>query len=284
MKKRVSKVFLFAIGLIALLSTQASASPILVNSATDFWFEYPEPSVFYARTYQTEMQSDPMLWLYNESGQLLVANDDYYGLQSFLQVQVPAGRYRLRAGVCCGDPERWYDWMNYSIEFTAVPVETTTTTTSTSTTTTSTTTTTTSTTTTTTTVPETTTTTVPITTTSTSTSTSTSTTVAPTTTSTSTTSTVPVIVTTTTTVPDITVPEAEQIDNMSQEQVNELVAELNTASDKVKKEFEETVNVFDGRFDDYVPAGSTVPVKTRRALIAITAVLFVAPTVGVRKW
>lgn len=49
------------------------------------------------------------------------------------------------------------------------------------------------------------------------------------------------------------------------------------ASDKVKKAFEEQVNVFDGTHDDYVPSGSTVTVAQRRAIVAATTVLFILP-------
>lgn len=240
-----------------------------------------------------------MLWLYNEAGEQITANDDYFGLQSYIEIEVPAGRYRLRAGVCCGDPERWYSWSNYNIEFTATPVETTTSTTVPETTTTSSTTTSSTTTSTTTTVPETTTTTsttvpettttvastvpVPVTTSSTTSSTAVVPVTSTSTSTTSTTSTVPTVVTTSTVVPVATVPDVSVIDQMNEEQIVELVAELNTASDEVKKEFESTVDVFDGRFDDYVPSGSNVPVKTRRTLIAITAVLFVAPAAGYKK-
>lgn len=316
-KIRPSRVAIFAVGVIAFLTTQASASPTVVSQATDFWFEYEQPSLFYARTYQTEVHSDPMLWLFDEQGNLVAANDDWFGLQSRLEVQVPAGRYRLRAGVCCWDPDRWYDWVNYTIEFTDTPIQTTTSTVE-STTTTSVEPTTTSVETTTTTIQETTTTWLSTTTTvlippvtveettttqapTTTEQQTTTTTVLPTTTvppvvpttttslvtvaqtTTSTTTTVPVV-TTPTTVATVAVPDVSVIDEMTQEQISELVAELNEAPDEVKEEFEATVNVFDGRFDDYVPSGSTVPVKTRRALVAISAMLFVAPTVGVRKW
>lgn len=43
------------------------------------------------------------------------------------------------------------------------------------------------------------------------------------------------------------------------------------APDDVKREFENTVNVFDGSFDDYVPAGSNITVAERRTIIAVTA-------------
>ena len=282
--------------------------------------------------------SDPMLWLYNEAGTQLAANDDSYGLQSYISIQVPAGRYRLRAGICCNDPNAWRTdggWnLQYELSFNGQPANTTSTTTTTSTlppTTTSTTTTTTST------LPPTTTTTVPPSTTTTSTtsttsttttsSTTTSTTVPPTTTtipptttsstSTTSTTTIPVVNSTTTTelptttttttipviLPTITAAEATavatnpealatitadeatevfdaiELDDLTDTQLEQLVAAVQDAPTEVREAFEEEIDIFSGATDTYVPIGSTVPVKTRRALIAIAAVALAAPAV-----
>lgn len=345
------------------LSTAKAVNPI-VTEPTDYWFEYAEPTTFIAQTYMVSgYNSDPMLWLYNEAGTVLASNDDYFGLQSYISREVPAGRYRLRAGICCGDPNAWRTnggWnLQYELSFNGEPVNTTSTsTTSTSTTTSTTTTTTTtttstlpptttstSTTTTTSTLPPTTTTTVPPTTTSSTTittsttstsSTTTSTTEAPTTTtlppttttstSTSTTSMVvqePVQVTsttststtilpaTTTTIPvipptitaaeatvvatnpealaTITAKEATQVfqalelDTLTEDQLVELVAAVQDAPTEVRAAFEEEIDIFSGSTDTYVPIGSTVPVKTRRALIAIGVVMSSAPALKRRK-
>lgn len=140
-----------------------------VTAATDFIFQIESTQQFTARTTAVQgYSSDPHLWLYNENNQLVAANDDYYGLQSYIAVSLQPGNYRLRAGICCGNPDAWPQSSNYlyDISFSTGFSEqnysattTTTTTSSTSTTTTTTTTTTsTSTSTTTTTVPQTTTT------------------------------------------------------------------------------------------------------------------------------
>ena len=277
--------------------------------------------------------SDPMLWLYNEQGVQLAANDDSYGLQSYISIAVPAGRYRLRAGICCGDPNAWRTnggWnLQYELGFNGVgSMQTTTTeeqTTTTSTSTTSTTTTT-STSTTTSTTTTTTTTTIAPTTTST-----TSTTVAPTTTtvvqpttttSTSTTTsststTVPVTTTTenpttTTTIPveippvisqeqavelatspevlaTITAEEATQVfealnvDDLSDAQIEALVEAVQEAPEEVREAFEESVNIFGGAVDTYIPVGSNIPVSQRRALIAIAGMTAVAAVASRRK-
>ena len=332
-------VVLFLILLFLPSSTAKAVNPI-VTEPTDYWFEYAEPTTFIAQTYMiTGYNSDPMLWLYNEAGTLLYSIDDSigYGLQSYISMEVPAGRYRLRAGICCNNPDGWHTnqgWnLQYELSFNGNPASTTTssTTTTTTTTTTSTlppTTTSTSTTTTTSTLPPTTTTTVPPTTTSSTTTTtsttSTTTTEAPTTTtstSTSTTSTTvqepvqvtsttststTILPTTTTTLPvilptitaaeatavatnsealaTITAEEATQVfdalvlDDLSDTQLEQLVEAVQDAPEKVRESFEEEIDIFgSGAVDSYVPIGSTVPVKTRRALIAIGMVMSVAP-------
>jgi len=63
---------------------------------------------------------------------------------------------------------------------------------------------------------------------------------------------------------------------LTDEQAAELSAVLSEAPDDVKKEFESQVDVFSGQFDTYVPVGSTVPVGTRRTLVAVTATTLVA--------
>lgn len=317
-----------------LWSATVHAQNPIITEPTDIWFDYSEPTQFVAQTYMVEnYPSDPMLWLYNEQGTLLTANDDSYGLQSYISIAVPAGRYRLRAGICCGDPNAWRTnggWnLQYELGFNGVgSMQTTTTeeqTTTTSTSTTSTTTTT-STSTTTSTTTTTTTTTVAPTTTST-----TSTTVAPTTTtvvqpttttSTSTTTsststTVPVTTTTenpttTTTIPveippviteeqavelatspevlaTITAEEATQVfealnvDDLSDAQIEALVEAVQEAPQEVREAFEESVNIFGGAVDTYIPVGSTIPVSQRRALIAIAGMTAVAAVASRRK-
>jgi hypothetical protein len=65
----------------------------------------------------------------------------------------------------------------------------------------------------------------------------------------------------------------EQIDLLTPAQIEQVVQVLNKATNKVKKHFEQTVNVYSGKFDSYIPANQTIPVKERRTLIAITGSL-----------
>ena len=320
MISRLSRVVLLIGACVFLLASSANAENPVITQPTDIWFEYTEPTQFIAQTYQSDgYQSDPQLWIYNETGDLLATNDDYNGLQSYISIQLEPGRYRLRAGTCCHQPDVWRsggDWnIQYELGFgqgavpttvsvsptttlpqttTTEPPQTTTTTSSTTTTTEIPTTTTTTTTTTTSTVPP-----VPETTQPPLTLPPTTTVLPTTTTTTTSTSTIPPTTTTTTTLPAVVVPpeptpeeatelatdpevlaevtaeEATQIfkalvvDDLSEEQLTALVAAVQDAPTAVRKSFEAEVNVFGGAVDTYVPVGSTVPVKTRRALIVM---------------
>ena len=53
---------------------------------------------------------------------------------------------------------------------------------------------------------------------------------------------------------------------------------FNEASDEVKEELEEEINVFAGGFEDYVPEDSTINVDDRRSIIAVTSTAIVATT------
>jgi hypothetical protein len=61
------------------------------------------------------------------------------------------------------------------------------------------------------------------------------------------------------------------------------LSELDVVRLKSKISIEEEIDIFSGATDSYVPLGSTVPVKTRRALIAITTVFSIAPAIKRRK-
>jgi len=159
---RALQWLLIAVAIFPVQTVHASDNPI-ITQPTDFWFSYSETTQFTARTYDPPgYPSDPHLWLYNsDTGVLVAANDDYYGLQSNIDISLPAGNYRLRAGICCGNPDAWNTWNNtwnvqYELSFNGNPINTTTTTPETTTTWAPTTTSTEPTTTTSTTVPETT--------------------------------------------------------------------------------------------------------------------------------
>ena len=103
-----------------------------VDRTQDFWITVPEQGELHLWTDLCDDTTAPwcpgtvdsMLWLYDSSGTLIAANDDSftehtggYSLASTIRVSVPAGEYRVRAGVCCGDPaaDRFYGNHYYMI-------------------------------------------------------------------------------------------------------------------------------------------------------------------------
>ena len=112
---RITLVFVSALAFVTPASAEAT---ILVTQPTDFWFDYSEPTLFVAITYQSDtFPSDPQLWLYTEEGVLLFTNDDFVGLQSRIEIEVPAGRYRLRASTCCYEPDVWRGGGEWNIQY-----------------------------------------------------------------------------------------------------------------------------------------------------------------------
>ena len=63
------------------------------------------------------------------------------------------------------------------------------------------------------------------------------------------------------------------VDELTAEVAEELVSVLNEAPTKVKKKFQETINVFAGVFDSYQMVGQTIPVGERRTLLAVSNTL-----------
>ena len=62
--------------------------------------------------------------------------------------------------------------------------------------------------------------------------------------------------------------DVTELDNT---QLDALVEAVQDAPTQVREAFEDQINVFDDGLGDYVPLGSTVPVDTRRTLIAVAA-------------
>lgn len=112
---RITLVFVSALAFVTPASAEATT---LITEPTDFWFDYSEPTLFVAITYQSDIYpSDPQLWLYSEDGVLIVTNDDFVGLQSRIEIEVPAGRYRLRASTCCYEPDVWRGGGEWNIQY-----------------------------------------------------------------------------------------------------------------------------------------------------------------------
>ena len=83
--------------------------------------------------------------------------------------------------------------------------------------------------------------------------------------------------------------EAEQVfeqvavEELTSEQAVELVAAVQEAPTEVRKAFEAVLNLFEGFADDYVMTNQNVPIKTRRALIALGAVFLVSAPAPIRR-
>lgn len=75
--------------------------------------------------------------------------------------------------------------------------------------------------------------------------------------------------------------ESVEVSTLSDEEAVQLVEAVQDAPEEVRAAFEEKINVFEGKFDTYVPLGSAINVGQRKVLIAATGVLFMAPTVSV---
>lgn len=106
-----------AYGLVA--SPASGSQNNYVDRTQDFWINLPEQGELHLWTDLCDDTTAPwcpgtvdsMLWLYDGTGTLLTANDDSftehtggYSLASTIRISLPAGEYRVRAGVCCGDP------------------------------------------------------------------------------------------------------------------------------------------------------------------------------------
>jgi acetylornithine deacetylase/succinyl-diaminopimelate desuccinylase-like protein len=78
--------------------------------------------------------------------------------------------------------------------------------------------------------------------------------------------------------------EALVIDDLSDDQLEELVAAVQEAPTEVREAFESTVDIFGGGLDSYVPLGSNVPVSTRRTLVTLAAVTMAAAATTRMKW
>ena len=65
--------------------------------------------------------------------------------------------------------------------------------------------------------------------------------------------------------------EALDVAELSDVETEQLIAAVQNAPEAVREEFEDKVDVFKSGLDTYVPVGSTIPVGTRRTLIAVTA-------------
>lgn len=76
---------------------------------------------------------------------------------------------------------------------------------------------------------------------------------------------------------------AENLDTLTEAQLDAIVEAVSNAPTEVKREFESQVNIFSAGFDNYVPADSKITVAERRVLVAVGAVMVAAPIVASRR-
>jgi len=76
---------------------------------------------------------------------------------------------------------------------------------------------------------------------------------------------------------------ADNIENLTSEQLDTIALVVSNAPPKVKKKFEAEINIFGGGLDNYVPVGSKVPVGQRRTLVIIGAVMTAMPILSSRR-
>lgn len=87
----------------------------------------------------------------------------------------------------------------------------------------------------------------------------------------------------------ITPDQAEEIfasidlDTLDPTKIDALVEAVQDAPEEIREAFESAVNVFDGAVDSYVPVGSSVPIGTRRLVIAAGALLSAVPVSSGRR-
>ena len=79
-----------------------------------------------------------------------------------------------------------------------------------------------------------------------------------------------------------TIFEQLDVDELTGEQLELFVEAIQEAPVEVKKAFENIIDIFDPKFDEYVPTGSNVPVRTRRTLVVIGSLLTMLPSVHIK--
>jgi hypothetical protein len=68
-----------------------------------------------------------------------------------------------------------------------------------------------------------------------------------------------------------------QISDLSDDEVDQLLAAVAAAPESVRKTFEQYVDVYKAGLDDYVPVGSKIPVGERRVIVAVGALMTFVP-------
>ena len=70
----------------------------------------------------------------------------------------------------------------------------------------------------------------------------------------------------------------EDFDELPKEALDEIVEAVNEAPEEIKEQFENSVDVFEDGYGDYVQTGSTIPVDDRKTLIVVSTVTAIGAT------
>ena len=87
----------------------------------------------------------------------------------------------------------------------------------------------------------------------------------------------------------LTVDQAEQlfeeldVTELDNTELEAFTEAIQMAPVEVRKAFEKKVNIFGSQFEDYVPAGSNIPVHTRRSLVAAGALIATGSSTRIRR-
>ena len=70
--------------------------------------------------------------------------------------------------------------------------------------------------------------------------------------------------------------DAIEVNDLTEEQAAQIVDAVQNAPMEIREQFEESINVFGGTFDEYVPVDSKITVAERRVVVAASAVLSIS--------
>ena len=77
--------------------------------------------------------------------------------------------------------------------------------------------------------------------------------------------------------------EQIEVEELTEQQLEAFTEAIQQAPTKIKKAFEKTIDIFGSQFENYVPTGSNIPVKTRRTLVAAGALIAAIPSTRVKR-
>lgn len=69
-----------------------------------------------------------------------------------------------------------------------------------------------------------------------------------------------------------------QLETLTEQQITpEIIEQIQNAPESVRREFEQSINIYGGAAETYIPIGSRVPVRTRRVIIITSGLLVASP-------